>query len=302
MQDEKIILLDEFTGRLTPQRTLSAGLHQALEAHQALPITAPTETLGQMSFQTFFRYFPRIAGTTGTAREAIAEFWGSYNLRIVSIPSHRPVQRIWQAARIFRQSDLRWQAVVQTVTESHAKGQPVLIGVRSVAASEQLAHLLSQQGWTFALLNATRHEYEAEIVATAGQIGAITIATNMAGRGTDIKLGTGVAALGGLQVVIVEYNDSERVDRQLAGRCGRQGDPGQVRVFLSLEDELIKRYLPKTGQAIVSLAKSFFGPMSDPFIRLAFRLAQSKAQRQARARRAMIVKNDEWLQKALPFL
>jgi preprotein translocase subunit SecA len=301
VSEDKVILLDESTGRMTPLRSLSAGLHQAVEAHEGVTITTPSETLGQMSFQAFFRHFRHLAGTTGTAREAVAEFWSAYRLPLLAIPPHRPPRRRHERVAIFATASQRWQAVVAAVIAAHRQGQPILIGVRSVAASEALAAILQQADLPFALLNARHPEAEAAIVAAAGAHGSITVATNMAGRGTDIKLAAGVVALGGLRVIITEYHESARIDRQLAGRCGRQGDPGVVAVMVSLEDELVQRYLPAPLIAPLRLSLAL-GRMGEWLVVLAFKWAQRRANRQAVIRRRIVVKGDEWLQRNLPFV
>lgn len=301
VDDGKIVLLDEFTGRLTPGRTLMAGLHQAVEAKEGLDITDPNESLGQLSFQTFFRRFPRLAGTSGTAREAAAEFWRIYGLVVLPIPTHRPRLTVTAPARVFATAHERWQVVTQHVASLHEKGQPVLVGVRSVAASLVLARELEARGLRFALLNAVLHEQEAGIVAQAGEAGRITIATNMAGRGTDIRLGPGVATLGGLHVVIAEANESARVARQLAGRCGRQGDPGSVAILLSLEDGLVLRFMPALLRSVLAPLARTGADWKHAILAWGLRLAQRRAESEAFARRRAVLKADDWLDKALPF-
>jgi preprotein translocase subunit SecA len=301
VDEGKIVLLDEFTGRLTPGRTLMAGLHQAVEAKEGVEITDPNESLGQLSFQTFFRRFPRLAGTSGTAREAAAEFWRIYGLAVLPIPTHRPRLTVTAGTRVFATAQARWKAVTDHVASLHQAGQPVLIGVRSVDASLVLARELEARGLPFALLNAVLHEQEAGIVAQAGGVGRITIATNMAGRGTDIRLGPEVLALGGLHVVIAEANESARVSRQLAGRCGRQGDPGSVAVMLSLDDGLVHRFVPVAMRRILSVLAGSSAPWRERFLAGALRLAQRRAEAEAYARRRAVLKADDWLDKALPF-
>jgi preprotein translocase subunit SecA len=299
IDEGKIVLLDEFTGRMTPGRTLTAGLHQAIEAREGLEVTDPNESLGQMSFQSFFRRMPRLAGTTGTGREAAAEFWRIYRLGVMPIPTHRPRLTRVRTPRFFDSAGRKWQAVVAQIAGLHARGQPVLVGVRSVESSETLAALLAAQGLAFELLNATRHAEEARIIARAGESGRVTIATNMAGRGTDIRLGSGVPELGGLHVIIAEVNESGRIDRQLAGRCGRQGDPGSVSVFVSVEDGLLKRFLSKPARLALALITRL--PLTTLLLRAVVLLAQRRAEADAFARRRGVLKSDDWLDNALPF-
>ena len=301
VDDGEVVLLDESTGRMTPGRTLTAGLHQAVEAREGLAITDPNEAMEQMSFQTFFRRFRRLGGLTGTASEAAAEFWRIYRLAVVRVPTHRP--RLTQTAplRVVDTEADKWDAVVAEVLRVHASGRPVLVGVRSVEASVQLSHRLSERGLVFELLNAVRHAEEARIVARAGEPGRITIATNMAGRGTDIRLDPGVASLGGLHVVIAEGNDSGRTDRQLAGRCGRQGDPGSVASILCLQDRLAMRFLAPALRRLLAAALQAGWPGVAPLSRGLFRLAQQRAEADAFAQRCAVLKADDWLDRALPF-
>jgi preprotein translocase subunit SecA len=301
IDDGEVVLLDEFTGRMTPGRTLTAGLHQAIEAREGVEITDPNESLGQMSFQGFFRRFPRLSGTTGTGREAADEFWKIYRLGVMPIPTHRPrVTRVFRPL-LFRTAEAKWQAVAEQVASLHQRGQPVLVGVRSVEASETIAALLAERKLPFELLNAVLHAEEARVVARAGEAGRITIATNMAGRGTDIRLGEGVDRLGGLHVIVAEINESGRIDRQLAGRCGRQGDPGSVSVFLSLEDGLAKRFLPAAGRLVLALVLALRLPGRAVLARALFRHAQRRAEADAFGRRRSVLKSDDWLESALPF-
>jgi preprotein translocase subunit SecA len=299
--DGKVVLLDEFTGRMTPGRSLTAGLHQAIEAFEGLEISDPNESLAQMSFQSFFRRLPRLAGTTGTGREAATELWRIYRLGVMPIPTHRPRITRVEPPRLFATAARKWQAVLAQIRLLHETGQPVLVGVRSVDSSETLARLLTEQRLPFDLLNAVRHAEEAAIVARAGEPGRITIATNMAGRGTDIRLGDGVPALGGLHVIIAECNESGRIDRQLAGRCGRQGDPGSVSTFLSLEDGLLRRFLSRPARVILGIWHRARLPGRRSLVRTLVRAAQRRAEADAFARRKGVLKSDDWLDSALPF-
>jgi preprotein translocase subunit SecA len=301
VHDDEVVLLDEFTGRMTPGRTLTAGLHQAIEAHEGLVLTDPNESLGQMSFQSFFRRFRRLSGTTGTAREASQELWRIYRLAVLPVPTHRPRLTKVQAIQVLDSLDRKWQAVLRDVQQVHAQGRPVLVGVRSVESSEKLAGMLRQQGLKPSVLNAEQHALEAQIVAGAGEAGRITIATNMAGRGTDIGLSARVKSLGGLHVVIAECNESGRVDRQFAGRCGRQGDPGSVSQWLSLEDALLRRYFSSSALRCVWVLERHLRCLGQPVVRLCLRIAQRRAEADAFARRWAVLQNDSWMEGALPF-
>jgi preprotein translocase subunit SecA len=295
VQSGEVVLLDTFTGRLTPGRSLTAGMHQAIEAFEGLEITEPNESLTQMSFQAFFRRFRRLCGCSGTVWEAASELWGVYGVQVVRIPTHRPRIVVERALSQHPDQRSKWAAVVADVQAELARGRPVLVGVRSVTSSEQLAQLLQSAGLQPQVLNALTHDQEAEIIAQAGQPGRLTIATNMAGRGTDIRLGPGVADRGGLHVVIAEVNDSARVDRQLAGRCGRQGDPGSVSLHLSEEDSLMRQHVATAWQH----AKPLLGhPRA---IRWVLHQAQRQAESEAYARRLSVLRNDDWMSSALPF-
>lgn len=297
----KIVIVDEFTGRPLPHRTWRQGMHQAVEAKEGIEITDPAETIARISFQRYFRLYPHLSGMTGTAAEAAAEFWQIYGLPVVSIPSHRPCLRQQLPDRIFACEESKWEAIVREVRRVHESGRPVLIGTRSVAASEKLAARLEQERLSFRLLNAVRHLEEAQIIAEAGGPRQITIATNMAGRGTDIRLERGVAELGGLHVIATERHESRRIDRQLFGRSARQGDPGSAQAFLSGEDELLLRYLPKVAVDRLSAMLKCGLPGSTLVARAAIALAQQNAQREAFRRRRSVLSMDEWLDNALSF-
>jgi preprotein translocase subunit SecA len=301
MHEGRIIIVDEATGRQMPQRTWRQGLHQAIEAKEGLEISDPSETVARLSFQRFFRCFHRLAGMTGTAREAAGEFWHIYRLPVILIPTNRPCQRKQLADRVFSTQESKWQAVVAEVERIHASGRPILVGTRSVSASEHLAELLAARGLDFRLLNAVRHAEEAAIVAMAGEPGRITIATNMAGRGTDIKLGDGIAALGGLHVLATERHESGRVDRQLFGRAARQGDPGSAAMFVSVQDDLIRRYLPNAVRTILQRNPGKGNGEKPALTRAAFQIAQRKAQSQAFKQRKAVLRADTWLEEALSF-
>ncbi len=242
VRGDEIIIVDEFTGRLMEGRRYSDGLHQAIEAKEGVKIQRESQTLATITFQNYFRMYTKLAGMTGTAKTEEDEFLKIYKLPVVVVPTNKPVQRIDHPDVIFKTKRAKYKAVGNAVAEIHAKGQPVLIGTTSITQSEELSAILKKHGIPHNVLNAKFHEKEAEIVADAGQKGAVTIATNMAGRGTDIKLGEGVEELGGLFIVGTERHESRRIDNQLRGRSGRQGDPGASRFFLSLEDDLLRLF------------------------------------------------------------
>ncbi len=245
VDEDKVVIVDPGTGRPMPMRTWRQGLHQIIEAKEGLPISGPSETLARISFQAFFRKYQSLAGASGTLREAAAEIWQTYRAPLVSIPRHLPSQRYHAGVRFYPSRQLRDEALLHEVKYRHARGQPLLIGCRTVESSEQAAQFIQREGFVaHQVLNALRHREEAILVALAGEEGQVTIATGMAGRGTDIRLGEGVAQLGGLHVISTEANESSRVDRQLFGRSARQGDPGSMIAFYEVDDAVFKRFIP----------------------------------------------------------
>ena len=243
IRDDEIVIVDEFTGRLAEGRKWRDGLHQAIEAKEGVTVTVATGNAARVTIQDFFQRFERLAGMTGTAANSGGEMKRIYNLRVVPIPTNRPPIRQRLSDRIFGNAVAKWAAVVEEVCEMHELGRPVLVGTRSIDKSEIVSRLLHEAGISHQVLNARHVAAEAEIVAQAGQYGKVTVSTNMAGRGTDVKLGPGIAELGGLHVICTEMHDSARIDRQLIGRCGRQGDPGTYRWFLGLDDEILQNGL-----------------------------------------------------------
>jgi len=239
VRGDKVQIVDEYTGRVMADRSWERGLHQMIEAKEGCPITGQQETLARISYQRYFRRYLRIAGMTGTAREVARELWAVYRLPVVSIPTNRPVRRRRLPDEVYATAEAKWAAIVEKLRALHAAGRPVLVGTRSVQASERLSELLKAVGLPHQVLNARQDQEEAEVIANAGSRGRITVATNMAGRGTDIRLGPEVAALGGLHVLATERHDARRIDRQLFGRGGRQGDPGSFQVIASVEDEIV---------------------------------------------------------------
>ena len=242
VKDGEIVIVDEFTGRLMEGRRYSDGLHQAIEAKEGLEVRRESQTLASITFQNYFRMYNKLSGMTGTAKTEEDEFLKIYKLPVIVIPTNKPIARIDHPDVIYKTKRAKYKAVANDVAEIHAKGQPVLIGTTSITQSEELSHILQERNIPHSVLNAKFHEQEAEIIADAGQKSAVTIATNMAGRGTDIKLGDGVPELGGLFIVGTERHESRRIDNQLRGRAGRQGDPGESRFYLSLEDDLLRLF------------------------------------------------------------
>jgi preprotein translocase subunit SecA len=286
--DGKVRIVDEFTGRVMPDRTWQRGLHQMIEAKEGCEVTAHTEPLARISYQRFFRRYLRLAGMTGTAAEVGGELWSVYRLPVARIPTNRPVARKNWGARVYGTQAEKWSAVVERIRSVHESGRPVLVGTRSVAASEHLSSLLTAEGLEHRVLNARQDEEEAEVVAAAGGRARITVATNMAGRGTDIRLPADVVEAGGLHVIATERHESHRIDRQLFGRCGRQGDPGSYEVVVSLEDELFRSH----GRGLGLLVRDAGAGGGDPRSwrrRLAMGGAQARAERLfARMRRSLL--------------
>ncbi|HEX3143380.1 MAG TPA: hypothetical protein VHQ64_05375, partial [Pyrinomonadaceae bacterium] len=255
VQENKVIIVDEHTGRLMTGRRWSDGLHQAVEAKEGVEIERETQTLATITIQNYFRLYHKLAGMTGTAETEAGEFLDIYKLGVLVIPTNRPVARKDKHDTVYKTRREKFHAVIQEITEIHNQGRPILVGTIAVETSEYVSRLLKKTGVVHSVLNAKYHQQEAEIVARAGQRGSVTIATNMAGRGTDIKLGPGIADLGGLHVIGTERHESRRIDRQLRGRCARQGDPGSSHFFISLEDDLMRlfgsdkivKYMEKMG-------------------------------------------------------
>jgi len=299
--DGKVVIVDEFTGRLMPDRTWRNGLHQAIEAKEALRVNLPRETHARISFQRFFRLYRRLSGMSGTVAESRSELWDIYGLPVVRVPTHRPCRRKVLPDRIFTIAEAKWDAVVDDVRRLQETGRPILIGTGSIRESQELSERLVSQGIQHQLLNAVRHASEARIIAGAGQKGCITVATNMAGRGTDIKLGSGAADRGGLHVIATQRFSARRIDRQLAGRCSRQGDPGSTQAFVSLDDELLR----KNGAAWPASAGRFLGrrnrEISNGFWRRWVRRAQGRAERRSFRLRRHVLSADNWLDQQLGF-
>ncbi len=298
---EKIVIVDEFTGRLMPDRTWREGLHQAIEAKEQIIVNPPKDTFARISFQRFFRTYKRLCGMTGTGAESRRELWQTYKLPVVEIPTNKPCLRKLSRDRIFGNDDAKWAAIVKEIERLHKIGQPVLVGTRSVKNSERLSEMLTLRALPHQVLNAVRHGEEAQIIAQAGGEGRITVATNMAGRGTDIKLSRGVREAGGLAVIATERHEARRVDRQLFGRAARQGDPGRAQAFVCLQDELVVRNATKLGPMVRLVAGKGSRPLFNPLLPWLFRFAQKKAQRQSLGQRRSVLATDDWLEESLGF-
>jgi len=301
VKEGKIVIVDEFTGRLMPDREWRDGLHQAVECKESLKVNPPKDTFARLSFQRFFRLYRKLSGMTGTAEEAWREFWQIYHLPVVTLPTNRKCIRRVFPDRVFATEDAKWRSIVDDIRTLHAAGRPLLVGTRSVGSSERLAEMLKGQGLECQVLNAVRHREEAQIVAGAGQEGNITVATNMAGRGTDIKLGRGIAEKGGLHVIATERHEAGRIDRQLFGRSARQGDPGSAQAVVSIEDELVRRYAPHFSASLRGRYGRTDSEISSPLTRRVFNMAQAKAERLALAQRKGVLKSDDWLDEYLGF-
>jgi len=301
VHEDRVQIVDEYTGRVMPDRMWERGLHQMIETKESCPLGERQETLARISYQRFFRRYLRLAGMTGTAREVAGELWAVYRLGTVRIPTNRPVRRVAWQETIYRTAEEKWIAVVKEVEQVHRAGRPVLIGTRSVWASEHLSALLTRAGLSHQVLNARQDRDEAAIIARAGEPGRITVATNMAGRGTDIKLSPPVAPLGGLHVIATERHDAGRIDRQLFGRCGRQGDPGTYHVLLSLEDELIVTHAGTCTRWIARKAALRGEACVQWFGAFVARRTQQQAERLYSRMRQAVLKLDDQFESTLAF-
>ncbi|MFS4846069.1 preprotein translocase subunit SecA [Staphylococcus aureus] len=296
--DGEVLIVDQFTGRTMPGRRFSEGLHQAIEAKEGVQIQNESKTMASITFQNYFRMYNKLAGMTGTAKTEEEEFRNIYNMTVTQIPTNKPVQRNDKSDLIYISQKGKFDAVVEDVVEKHKAGQPVLLGTVAVETSEYISNLLKKRGIHHDVLNAKNHEREAEIVAGAGQKGAVTIATNMAGRGTDIKLGEGVEELGGLAVIGTERHESRRIDDQLRGRSGRQGDKGDSRFYLSLQDELMIRFGSERLQKMMSrLGLDDSTPIESKMVSRAVESAQKRVEGNNFDARKRILEYDEVLRK-----
>lgn len=296
--EDKVVIVDESTGRQMPDRQWQQGLHQAVEVKEGLEPDHPTIIAARMSFQRFFRLYRQLAGLTGTAWEARHELHEIYGLKVLRVPTHRPCVRVEEADGIVTARN-KWQAICDHIEAVHQTNRPVLAGTRTVADSELLRRMLEDRGHAVDVLNAVNHEREAEIVASAGERGRIMIATNMAGRGTDIGLAPGVATMGGLHVVAAERHASMRIDRQMFGRAGRQGDPGSARAFASLDDDVVVRNAPRWLRTGVIWCGKIAPKMSKPLSVLLIRFSQRIAGRRDASRRRQLLAADYRLEESL---
>ena len=301
VQEDKVMIIDENTGRVMADRSWERGLHQMIEIKEDCEISGRQEHLARLTYQRFFRRYLRLAGMTGTAQEVQRELWSVYHLAVTRIPTNKPTRRTETGQRIYSNKPAKWAAVVKRIRALQEKGRPVLIGTRSVGDSELLSELLQEKGLKHQVLNARQDAHEAEIISKAGQKGCITVATNMAGRGTDIPLGEGVAEMGGLHVLSTERNDARRIDRQLYGRCGRQGDPGSYESLLCLEDEILQHHLSPVVRSMLKSTMRLNRSLADNISLSAMRLAQFGRERQYLRMRKDLLQMDEQLGRMLAF-
>ena len=297
--DDKVIIVDEFTGRKLPDRSWNTGLHQAIQAKERLDITGENRTLAQVTFQRYFKLYDKLSGMTGTARSSRGEFWKVYKLKVVTVPTDRPLRRKMHPDKVFRSRRAKNEAVAERVSEITGLGRPVLIGTRSVKRSEELGRVLSRRGVAHVMLNARQDAQEARIIAQAGHPRTVTIATNMAGRGVDIILGDGVAEAGGLHVIGTERHDARRIDLQLGGRSGRQGDAGSFEFFLSFEDEILRTWKRRLAVWLRRSAGTWEVKLLPTFIlRVLFVIAQHAAERRHLNVRMLLMEHDKWLEES----
>ena len=317
--DGKVVIVDEYTGRFLPDRSWEHGLHQAVEAKEGLEVTADRETLARMSFQRFNRSYPFLCGMTGTAADATGEMESVYSRPVTVIPTNKPVIRERWPLRVFREARDKWSAIAASIEEVHAAGRPILVGTRSIVASELLSRLLTQRGLKHQVLNANFDKEEADLITKAGhgswrgtpskagavggeefpEEASITVATNMAGRGTDIKLDEAARLAGGLHVILTEMHGAQRIDRQFIGRAGRQGDPGSSQVFVSLEDDLVQKFAPILTRVLRERAGG--AELNGTAVAgRVFRLAQARSEARDRRNRAGVLRQDDWIDKFLP--
>jgi len=298
VQENKVVIVDEHTGRLMPGRRFSEGLHQALEAKEEVVIEGETQTFATITIQNYFRMYKKMGGMTGTAETEAHEFHQTYKADVVVIPTNRPIQRKDHNDCIYKTKREKYKAIVDEVEQCHQKGQPVLLGTVSVDVSEVLSRMLKRRNIPHSVLNAKNHQFEADIVARAGERGAVTVATNMAGRGTDIKLSEGVADLGGLHVIGSERHDSRRIDRQLRGRCARQGDPGSSKFYISLEDNLMRLFgSDKIAKVMSSLGLEEGEELQHPLLNRSIGTAQKRVEQQHFAIRKRTLEYDDVMNK-----
>ncbi len=295
IRDGKILIIDENTGRVMPDRNWQMGIHQAIEIKEGLTPSEPSQTMASISFQQFFRMVPKLAGVTGTAWENRGEFWQVYAKLVFQLPTHKPTVRTKYPSRYYSTRAEKWTAVVEAIRTEIESGRSVLVGTRTVESSEALAWHLEKAQLPFALLNARQDEAEAEIISRAGQQGQVTIATNMAGRGTDIQLSQETLAAGGLHVILTEPHEAKRIDRQFMGRAARQGDPGSVQYHFSLEDRVIQKFCPQWLRPVLKRSRKILLPVAGGVVRLSQRKAEAFNFRQ----RVNVLRQDRWFAEHL---
>jgi len=301
VRDGEIDIVDEFTGRVMSDRSWEHGLHQMVEVKEGCDITGEQETLGRISYQRFFMRYLKLGGMTATAKEISAELRSVYGLSVVHIDPHKPVQRQALPSTIQRTQDGKWEYIVARVQQLHDSGRPVLIGTRSVAGSEHLGQVLDDAGIPNRVLNARQDADEADIVLTAGKLGQVTVATNMAGRGTDIRLDQAVQKLGGLHVIATERHEAGRIDRQLFGRCGRQGDPGSFEAITSIEDELLTRFASEFNLTLVDALWKKSPWLVKPFAHWLTYFAQQTAEKRHARARSRVLRSEDYIENVLAF-
>jgi len=301
VRDDKIEIIDALTGRAMPDRSWEHGLHQLIEAKEGCEITGERDPLARIGYQKFFKRYLRLSGMSGTVTEVAGELNRVYGLRVIKIPTHQQSKRKMQSEKVFKTSEQKWHAFIQKVSKVHKTGRPILIGTNTVADSEKVSAILTEHKLLHQVLNALQDQQEADIIAMAGQLNGITVATNMAGRGTDIGLGVGVKELGGLHVIATTRNDARRIDRQLYGRCGRQSDPGSAEAFMSLQDENMAEFY---SPAMLNVIAGFCGnnkPLPRWLGNIILALPQKWTERSHHQMRSMLIKQDKQQAKMLSF-
>jgi preprotein translocase subunit SecA len=301
VRDDKVQIIDQLTGRVMEDRSWEQGLHQMIEVKEGCIITGQRQPLARISYQRFFSRYLKLAGTSGTVKEVAAELHAVYGLQVINIPTHKPPQRKMLPERLYGTADAKWKALLKRIEELHQLGRPILIGTCSVAESEEISEKLLEHRIIHQILNAKQNKHEAEIIAKAGHIRNITVATNMAGRGTDIELGARVKELGGLHVIAMARNDARRIDRQLYGRCARQGDPGSAEAFISLQDERIALAYPESWLRVFTWFTRNQKPMPEILAKIVLRWPQKSTENQQCQIRRQLMKQDKQQARILAF-
>jgi len=301
VRDDKVEIIDALTGRAMPDRSWEHGLHQLIEAKEGCEISGERDPLARIGYQKFFKRYLRLAGMSGTVAEVAYELNSVYGLRVIKIPTHQLSQRKMHPEKVYKNAEQKWQAFIEKINHCHQRGQPILIGTNTVADSEKVSAILTKNKLPHQILNALQDQQEAEIIAVAGQLNAITVATNMAGRGTDIALGEGVETLGGLHVIATERNDARRIDRQLYGRCARQGDPGGAEAFMSLQDENLADFYPTAMLKTIAWFCRNNNPLPDWLGKIILTLPQKWTEHKHFRLRCLLIQQDKQQTKTLSF-